>query len=114
MATNHIKELKDTQKLAGEVRKNCPDVMKAFGNLHGKVMGDGALPLKTKELIAIGISIAIRCKPCIQTHVKSALNAGATPEEINETVEVAILTGGGPATAYGAYVIEAMNQFLAE
>lgn len=114
MAANHVEELKCLQQSYGKLAKNCPNVMKAFGNLHGEATKDGALSLKTKELIALGISIVVKCGGCIQSHVKTALDAGATRKEIAETVDVAILMGGGPATVYGSMAIEVMDQYLSE
>lgn len=108
---NHVEDYKHFQKITGDLMKACPDVMKAFGDIHCASMQEGAVSTKYKELIAIGISIAVRCTGCIDAHVKSALKAGATPEEINEAVGVAILMAGGPGTAYGALAIEALNQF---
>lgn len=114
MATNHVEELKCLQSSYGKLSKYCPDTMKAFMNLHHEATKDGALSLKNKELIALGIAIVVKCVGCIQSHVKSALDAGATREEIAETVDVAIMMGGGPATVYGCKAIEAMDQYLAE
>jgi AhpD family alkylhydroperoxidase len=56
-------------------------------------------------------SIAARCDGCIAYHVHDALKAGATRKEIVETIGVAVLMGGGPATVYGAEAFEALNQF---
>ena len=114
MSIDHIQKAKDFEKRSGELMKACPDVMRAFFKLHGDATAEGALSYKTKELIGIGISIAVKCEDCIDGHVKAALDAGATAEEISEAVGVAVMMGGGPSTTYGAYTIEAMNQFLAE
>lgn len=114
MSTNHIDELNNLQKLSGELGKGCPGVMGSFSKLHHEAMVDGELSLKTKEMIAVGISIVIRCTGCIQAHVKSALEAGVTPEEMYEVIGVAVLMAGGPGTAYGAFALEAMKQYLAE
>lgn len=113
MTNNHVEELKCLQESYGNLAKNCPDVMKGFGALHSASTKDGALSLKTKELIALGIAIVVKCKGCIQSHVKTAIDAGATREEIAETVGVAILMGGGPGTVYGAMALEVMDQYLA-
>ncbi len=114
MSTNHIESLKELQKSTATLAKNCPDVMQAFSKLHEKATKDGALSLKTKELIALGIAIVVKCTGCIQHHTKAAIDAGATREEISETVDMAILMGGGPSTVYGGFAIEAMEEFLAE
>ena len=114
MSNDHIQNAKDFEKRSAELMKACPDVMRSFFRLHGDATAEGALSYKTKELIGIGISIAVKCTDCIEGHVKAAIEAGATAEEISETVGVAIMMGGGPSTTYGALAIEAMNQFLAE
>ena len=69
---------------------------------------------KTKELISLGIAITVRCEGCISYHVHDALKAGATAEEIVETIGVAILMGGGPAMVYGCEALEALEQFLTQ
>ena len=114
MSVNHVEDLKRCMENNAKLAKLCPDVMKAFGDLHEAGVKDGSLSLKTKELIAIGISVSIRCNDCITGHVKAALDAGATPEEIAEAVGVAVFMSGGPGTAYGGLAIEAMEQFLEE
>ena len=101
-------------KISGEYAKGSPGIMEAFGKLHHETMSDGTLSLKTKEMIAVGISIVIQCEHCIQAHVKACVDAGVTVEEMNEVIGVAILMAGGPGTAFGAIALEAMNQYLAE
>ncbi|HHX71183.1 MAG: carboxymuconolactone decarboxylase family protein [Miniphocaeibacter sp.] len=81
--------------------KNSPEVMGGFAELHKKIMGTTAISVKEKELIALGIAIAIRCEGCILAHVNAAKKAGVTLEEIYGVIEVAILMSGGPGTAYG-------------
>lgn len=91
--------------------KKSPEVMKGFMGLHHGALSAGKLGTKEKELIAIGISITSRCEGCIALHVKDALDAGATKEEIIETIGVAILMGGGPAIVYGQKVYDAMEEY---
>jgi AhpD family alkylhydroperoxidase len=91
--------------------KELPGPMSGFGQLHRHAVADGALSTKQKELIALGIGIAARCDGCIAYHVHDALRAGATRKEIVETIGVAIMMGGGPATMYGAQAFEALEQF---
>ncbi len=50
-------------------------MMKGFGGLFLNVMKDGALKTKQKELAALGIAVAQRCKPCINLHVQKCLDA---------------------------------------
>lgn len=85
--------------------------MDAFGRLHQAACENGALDGKTKELIALGIAVAARCDGCIAFHTHDVLEAGASREEIVETLSVAILMGGGPSVMYATHVIDAMDQF---
>jgi len=89
----------------------APGVMGGFAKLHVASQADGALSRKVKELMALAISIAVHCEGCIAYHVHDALTAGASPQEVAETVGVAIMMGGGPATVYGAEALEALGQF---
>ena len=58
------------------MRGDVPDVMKAFANIAQAALAPKALDGKTKELIALGISVAIRCDDCIAFHVKACLQQG--------------------------------------
>lgn len=89
-----------------------PELTRAFWNLHKSSMSDGALDAKTKELIALAISIVQRCDDCIAHHTFDALEAGATREEVADALGVAILMGGGVGVIYASHAIEAVDQFL--
>ena len=94
----------------GELGKNDPETMKHFGAFMASSVKDGALDTKTKELMSLGMSMVSRCKYCISLHVKNAVDAGATKEEILETCVLAVLMGGGPAMAQTVEVIDSMRQ----
>lgn len=85
-------------------------VMQSFAALHKQALADGELSRATKELIAVALSIALHCDGCIAWHVKGALEAGATAEQIGEVVGVAVMMGGGPATYYGSKALAAVEQ----
>jgi AhpD family alkylhydroperoxidase len=94
------------------LRQQVPEPMRGFSQLSRSAVADeGALSGATKELIAIGIAIATHCEGCIALHVKAALRAGATPQEIVEVLGVAILMGGGPAMIYSGEALNALEQF---
>jgi AhpD family alkylhydroperoxidase len=95
-------------------RKENPDAMAGFMQLHKAGSSDGALSAKVKELIALGIGITVRCDGCIAFHVHDAIKAGASHEEIVDTIGVAILMGGGPSVVYGSLALEALEQFEEE
>ena len=85
--------------------ENAPAAMKAFEALNGAVFTDGALPTKTKELIAVAIAIAVQCPYCIEVHKKNAVKAGATEQELSEAAFVAVAIGAGAALTHGTHVV---------
>lgn len=94
------------EKLAEEL----PGVMQAFSGLHEEVLSEGALSVKVKRLIMLGASVAVRCEPCIRVHVKGAMEAGASREEMLEAASAGILMGGGPSVAYTAmYLLDELD-----
>lgn len=84
-------------------------VYEAFLKMEAVTYTDGALPKKTKELIAIGISVAIDCESCMEWHITQAARDGATRQEVLEAVEVAMEMAGGPATASARFALEVMD-----
>ncbi len=92
-----------------KMKKDVPAVMAGFGTLFSKVMADGAISLREKELIALGIAVAAKCPPCIMAHTKKCLDAGADKAQILEAASVAVVMGGGPAYMHIAEVIEALE-----
>jgi len=110
LAKDWLAILNETNKNSGVLSKAAPGVMKGFSSLVGAVSRDGALDHKTKELMATAIAICVRCEGCIAYHVDSSIKAGATREEIVETIAVAVEMGGGPSTVYGSEALEAFDQ----
>lgn len=105
-----------TRELSGSLRNlrgGADDVMKAFSGLAQTATQANALDVKTKELIAIAIAVAVRCDDCIAFHMKAAIDQGATKEEIMETLGMAIYMGAGPSAMYASHAYEAYTQFAA-
>ena len=94
--------------------KEMPGPMTGFARLHKKAVEDGALSAKTKELMALAISIAVHCEGCIVYHVHDAVAAGATRQELLETLGVGLLMSGGPGSIYVALAMDAIDQFVVE
>jgi AhpD family alkylhydroperoxidase len=93
------------------LRSGAPEVMKAFANIAQSALAPKALDRKTKELIAVGISVAIRCDDCIGFHVKAALEQGASQEEVTEALAMAIYMGAGSSVMYATHALDAYAQF---
>jgi AhpD family alkylhydroperoxidase len=113
MERSYPEHLEHLRALTSRMSRELSGPMAGFAQLHQKSMGDGALTAKVKELLALAISIAIRCDGCITYHVNGALRAGATHQEVVETIGVAIMMGGGPGAVYAAEAFEALEQFEA-
>lgn len=95
------------------LRGTAPDVMKAFAGIARAATVSKALDVKTKELIALGIAVAVRCDDCIAFHAKAAVEHGATRDEVSETLGMAIYMGTGPSVMYASHALEAFSQFEA-
>jgi AhpD family alkylhydroperoxidase len=88
-----------------------PDIATSFMGLQGSIMADGKVDAKTKELIAVGIAVALRCVPCINAHTLGAFKQGASTDEIMEAASVAVLMSGGPGMAHVVEVMKAVEGF---
>lgn len=112
MGTTSYPELTDgISKQIGQLRKGIPDTMKGFSAMAQGATANAALDEKTKELIAMGIAIALRCDGCIGFHTKTLVRLGATRQEFEEMLGVAIYMGGGPSLMYAAQALDAWEQF---
>lgn len=114
MSENYVQSAKEVQARSVALAKAGPGPMRAFRQLAEEAMKPGALEAKTKELMALAISIAVRCEGCIVYHAQAAHKLGASREEVVETIGVAIEMGGGQSTVYGGEALEAYDQFAAE
>lgn len=92
------------------LRAGAPDVMKGFSALAQAALKADALDTRTKELIALAISVATRCDGCIAFHAEAALKAGASREQVLETMGMAIYMGAGPSVMYAAQALAAFDQ----
>jgi len=104
----HTKELSAQLR---NLRGSAPGVMKAFSEIAQAALAAKALDGKTKELISLGIAVAVRCDDCIGFHVKAALQQGATEAEVAETLGMAIYMGAGPSVMYASHALDALAQF---
>lgn len=114
-APDHYRDL--TQAVSSrlsQLRASTPEVMKTFNELGRAATAAGALDAKTKELIALALSVAVRCDPCIGFHTRTLVKLGATRQEVDETLAVATYMGGGPSLMYAASAVAAFDEFSAK
>ena len=112
MTTNYVDYHKHLEERLAQLGRDLPGPMSGFARLHKKSVEEGALSARVKELMALAVSIAVRCEGCIAYHVHDAVAAGATRQELLETIGVAVMMGGGPALMYSAHAQDAIDQFM--
>lgn len=88
----------------------APEVHAAFERFTSAVFAEGALPEKTKQLIAVAVAHVTQCPYCISGHTKLARRKDASPEEIMEAIWVAAEMRAGGAFAHATLAINAMDQ----
>jgi AhpD family alkylhydroperoxidase len=99
-----VKRLKDLRALA-------PADYEAWVNLNRTIgRADGAIPRKYREIIAVGVAVAVQCPFCIEAHAKAAKAAGATREEIAEATFVAAAIRAGAAATHGTMAMKFFDQ----
>ena len=99
-----------TPDQAARRRELAPDIHDAFENFSRAVFADGALPEKTKQLIAVAVAHVTQCPYCIDGHTKLAVRKGASPEEIMEAIWVAAEMRAGGAYAHSTLALHAMER----
>jgi AhpD family alkylhydroperoxidase len=110
MSKNYPEYLAANLAASKALYAEIPETIKAFGGLTRAAQTDGALDKKTKEFIALGIAVALRCDGCIGYHVQNLIKLGATRAEISETLGVVVQMQGGPGVVYAADALLAFDQ----
>jgi AhpD family alkylhydroperoxidase len=99
-----------TPAIASRRKQLAPDIHDAFTAFSERVFAAGALPSKTKQLIAVAVAHVTQCPYCIRGHTKAALRQGATEQEIMEAIWVAAEMRAGGAYAHSAIALDTMDQ----
>ncbi len=99
----------DLKKLA-KLGELAPQSMQAFQQFDRQAFAEGALNAKTKELIAVAAAHITRCPYCIDAHTRRAKKAGATDQEIAESIMVATAMSAGASLAHGVIAMDSLGQ----
>ena len=99
-----------TPEIAARRKALAPKQLEAFHAFSKAVFAAGALPEKTKQLIAVAVAHTTQCPYCIHGHTRAALRSGATQEEIMEAIWVASEMRAGAAYAHSALAIDEMER----
>ena len=100
----------DTRTQFKRMRELAPELFRSFIEFDQKAFKDGAMPARTKELIALGIAHITQCPWCIDAHTKRAATAGASDEEIAETTFVAMAMAAGAAWSHGGLALQCLQE----
>jgi AhpD family alkylhydroperoxidase len=99
-----------SREIAQKRRELAPDILDAFKTFSERVFADGALPQKTKQLIAVAVAHVTQCPYCIRGHTQLALKQGASEQELMEAIWVAAEMRAGAAYAHASLALDTMNQ----
>jgi len=94
----------------GEIGEHAQSLYQDFDRWYNNVLAEGALPKKTKHLIAMAVAHALQCPYCIDAHTVGSKNAGASMEEITEALHVAAAIRGGAALVHGVQSLNALER----
>jgi AhpD family alkylhydroperoxidase len=95
-----------TRELVEQRNRLAPGPAEAFRAFSKSVFAEGAIPAKTKQLIAVAVAHVTQCPYCIRSHTSAALRHGATAEEIMEAIWVAAEMRAGGAYAHSALALD--------
>ena len=101
---------KATKEMSAKRAALAPEIADAFHNFSKAVFKEGALPEKTKQLIAVAVAHVTQCPYCIRGHTAMAIKKGASKEEIMEAIWVASEMRAGAAYAHAALAIDEMDK----
>jgi AhpD family alkylhydroperoxidase len=84
----------------------APEAFQAFVAFDEAVVKGGVIPLKYKELIAVGVALTTQCPYCIEIHARKARKAGATEQELAEATLITAALRAGGAMTHGTHTLE--------
>ena len=93
----------------GALAKGNPKLMSGMRAIEASCAALDALDAKTRELIALAVAASTRCDTCIALHAKAAVEAGASREELLETLAVAVGLNAGAAFVYASHILNAYD-----
>jgi AhpD family alkylhydroperoxidase len=104
--------LNEVTGLISRLKDKYPSEINAFLDFMKQAENGPALTAREKELINVGIAVATQCQWCIAVHVKHAIAAGASRDELAEAGFMAVLMQGGPALMHLVPLFKAFDEFL--
>jgi AhpD family alkylhydroperoxidase len=81
-------------KMNDKILADNNKIIKRIFNLDTNAYMEGALDVKTKELLGLVASTVLRCDDCIKYHLETCYREGLKKEEVTEALGIATLVGG--------------------
>jgi AhpD family alkylhydroperoxidase len=111
---SHVHEFNEyRRKMNDRILATDNLVIKRFFNLDTNTYQEGALPVKTKELMGLVASMVLRCDDCIRYHVQQCREEGVTREEFFEAFSVGLLVGGSIVIPHLRRAVEFLDELEA-
>lgn len=108
---DRLNEFNDFRKRMNErILSEDNQVVRRFFALDTQTYKDGALPLKTKELLGLVASMVLRCDDCISYHIAQCKDAGVNRDEFFETFSVALVVGGSIVIPHLRRAVDFLDQ----
>jgi AhpD family alkylhydroperoxidase len=98
-----------TREINEKKTQLAPETMEAWRTFSNTVFKEGALPEKTKQLIAVAVAHVTQCPYCIRSHTAQAMRKGASKQEIMEAIWVATEMRAGAAYAHATIAVDEME-----
>lgn len=114
MSKEYKSVIADISAYTAELRKLIPETMQGFASMSRAATQSKVLDEKTKELIALALSVAAHCDGCLGFHTKTLARLGTSREEVAEALGMAIYMGGGPSLMYAADALRSFDQFATQ
>lgn len=102
------------QRMNDRILGQGNQVVKRFFALDTQTYKDGALDVKTKELLGLVASMVLRCDDCISYHIAQCKDAGVNRDEFFETFSVALVVGGSIVIPHLRRAVDFLDQLEGE
>lgn len=112
--SDRVKQFTDFRKRMNErILGHDNQVVRRFFALDTQTYKDGALPLKTKEMLGLVASLVLRCDDCIAYHVAQCREAGVDRDEFFEVFSVGLVVGGSIVIPHLRRAVDFLDQLEA-
>ena len=98
------------QRMNERILEHDNQVVRRYFALDTQTYKEGALPLKTKELLGLVASLVLRCDDCVSYHVAQCREAGVTRDEFFEAFSVGLVVGGSITIPHLRRAVDFLDQ----